>query len=276
MSEPLITLEFLQKRPISFSSLKEFLRSPMHFKYFMTTPARSKKLPPAVATALAMGKLIDYLILTPEKFDEKFAVHSFNIYSYADKPKFEIFCEMNKGKMLVTKDDYEKALMIKASVLANTEARKILDKVTQTQREYRWTDEETGLPCIAYTDAECDNVITAELKSTQNASPKSFEKDAYNFLYPFQTGFYKEAQMMCNRVSKNYKYIVVEKEAPWGVAVYTPSDDYIEAGRKMFRETIRDFKVCLDNQQFDCGYEYLAGSSGSLILDLPPWAKKRY
>lgn len=274
MSE--ITLEFLKKRPVSFSSLKEFLRSPMHFKYYMTTPSRAKKLPPAVATAMAMGKIIDCLLLTPEKFEDKFAVHSFNVWSYSDKPKFEIFCENNKGKWLVTKDDYEKALMIKASVHANTEAKKILDRVTQTQREYKWTDEETGIPLIAFTDAECDNIITAELKSTINASPKSFEKDAYNFLYPFQTGFYKEAQFACKRVSKNYKYIVVEREAPHGVAVYTPTEEYIESGRKMFRETIRDFKVCLDNQMFDAGYEYWAGSSGSLILDLPPWAKKKY
>lgn len=276
MSEQLITLEFLRNRPISFSSLKEFMRSPMHFKYFMTTPSRAKKLPPATATALAMGKLIDCLILTPDKFDSMFAVHSFNVWSFSDKPKFEIFCELNKGKLLVTKDEYEKALMIKESVMSNRDARKILDRVTQTQREYRWIDEETGIPCIAYTDAECDNIITAELKSTQNASPKSFEKDAYNFLYPFQTGFYKEAQFMCNRVSKEYKYIVVEKELPFGVAVYTPTEAYIESGRKMFRETIRDFKMCLDNQQFDAGYEYWAGSSGSLTLDLPPWAKKRY
>lgn len=271
----IITQEFLQNRPLSFSALKEFLRSPMHFKYYMTTPAKSRKLPPAMANAMAMGKLIDCLILTPDNFEKKFAVHSFNIYSYSDKPKYEIFCDNNKGKIIVTKEDHEKALMIRDAALSNPESSKVFNRIEQTQKEYRWTDEETGLPCIAYTDAEGKN-LTAELKSTQNASPKSFEKDAYNFNYPFQTGFYKEAQIACNVSSNETKYIVIEKEAPYGVAVYTPTPEYIELGRKMFRQTLRDFKVCLDNNAFDQGYEYWAGSGESLTLDLPAWAKKRY
>lgn len=61
------------------------------------------------------------------------------------------------------------------------------------------------------------------------------------------------------------------------VAVYTPTKDYIEAGKKVFRKTMKDFKYCLDNDLFDSGYEFWSGSSDSgLILDLPPWARKQY
>lgn len=263
-----IDINFLQNRPVSFSALSQFIRSPKHYKHFLTGPR--KKTP-----YYAMGSAIDCILLSEETFKKRFAVHpNYNPWTFDGKSMLEIFEMENKGKIIISKDEYEIALAIKASIHENPETSKLFNRITDTQVEYKWVDEETGIPCIAYTDGEGED-LTIELKSTKNASQNSFMKDAFNFNYHFQTGFYKEAQRACGHVSRDYRYIVAEKEPPFGVAVYTPTPDYIEAGRKMFRKTLRDFQFCLERDLFDSGYEFYGGGE-DLVLDLPPWARKQY
>lgn len=264
-----IDIEFLKNRPVSFSALRHFVRSPKHYKHYLFGPR--KKSP-----ALTMGSAIDCLLLTEEKFKERFAIHpNYNQWTFDGKAMLEIFALENPGKILISKDEHGTVLLIKEAVMENSETRKVFDRITRTQTEYKWIDEETGIPCIAYTDAEGED-LTVELKSSRDASQNSFIKDAFNFGYHFQTGTYKIGQEACKRITKDYRYIVVEKEQPFSTAVYTPSPEYIEAGRKKFRNALRDFKYCLDNDLFDCSYEFWAGSNEALILDLPPWAKKKY
>lgn len=265
-----IDLEYLKNRPVSYSALQHFVRSPKHYLHYLTGPR--KKSP-----ALALGSAVDCMLLPTVEFEKRFAVHpNYNPWTFDGKAMLEIFAQDNPGKILISKDEYEKATMMKNAVLENDEARNILEQITDFQKELRWIDEETGIPCLAYLDG-IGKDITAELKTAKDASQTSFMRDAFNFGYHFQTGIYKIGQASTNCLTKNYRYIVVEKELPFAVAIYEPTKDYVEAGKKIFRKVLKDFKYCMDNDLFESGYGFWAGNDEKVLsLDLPPWSKKQF
>lgn len=260
-----IDANFLERRPLSYSSLKMFKRSPIHFiKYFTSKPKPSP--------ALIFGSAVDCLLLTPDLFNDKFVLANINIYTKDGKNTFEEY--FKKGITVIGDNDYERAKLAAESVKTNIISKQIYDNITQTQRQLKWRDLETDLPMVAYLDADFDDEIV-ELKTSQNADPNTFGRDAYNFDYPLQAAMYNMGYMHCKgRRPKKYRYIVVESNEPYGVAVFKPTEEYFEYGDQELRKLLKEFKSCYDNKMFDSGYEYRSPEDGYFQLDLPAWAKR--
>lgn len=256
----MITPEYLQTRPLSYSSLSQFKRSPLHYIHYISQP---KKEP---TPEMLFGSLVDCLVWTPDKFDERFMVMpEINRRTKKGKKEYEEL-QRSCNKKLIRPEDYNLAKRIKAEIESNESSSRLIKEITESQKEIRWIDKETELPLIAVQDGACDDYIV-ELKTTRNAESEAFSRDAFWLGYPLQCAMYVEA------TKKPFFYLVVEKEEPFGISVLKASSEYIEYGKKQLRSLLNDFKYCLNNNLWLKGYGWRT-DRGYEFIELPSWAKK--
>jgi len=279
-----VDYELVKNKILSYSRLKTFQRSPMHFYYDLTHKREATK-------AQKAGSLVDKMILTPDTWKEEFAVQpekppflkdlvekhgkeQGRILYDEGKANMDKWMKDNAGKTFITQEELDEAKLITEKVFENPAAKELLSKVTSTQVQVRWTDKKTGLEFIGYLDGEGEGFVL-ELKTAQDADPDSFTKDAVNYDYHLQGAMYLEAIKLKKFLFPKLIYLVVEKKAPYGVTIMEADDDYIKLGLQLYRRLCDGYKHALDNKLFHMGYEYRAlARNGTHSLMLPPWKRK--
>lgn len=242
----------MQEIRLSYSSLKAFLKSPNHYLLY-----KSGMEP---TDAMRKGTAVDEFILTPHKFKENYHVldesEILTQLSSNKNPRatkvYKEWLAMQPDKVLLTVDEYEELKKIRASVLSTTN---ILEG---TDRQVELTGKIGGITFRGFADAIGDAVI--ELKTTKDASPNFFMRQAYNLKYHLQTAIYLELSG-----KSDYFIIAVEKDAPYNCQVYALSKDLIQAGRELLYDGIEKIKQWNGQPE---GY-----SPHVQLLDLPRWAK---
>ena len=252
----MITLEKLQERPLSYSSLKEFAKSPKHYLDYLN---RTRETTPA----MLFGSMIHCLLLEPFKFDEQFAViGNVDRRTTEGKKAYADFLDKAAGKDVVSESDYNEAKNIVNNAMTNQDIASAVNGCHSFEQEFR--TEIFELPVRGFFDGVADDYIL-EVKTTNDATPKTIINDFYNRFYHMQAGLY-------NHVSqKPIKYLIIETKAPYDSYLASPSDDYIENGKNSLFDNIEAFKYCMEYNEFNRGYDYHHESP--FIIDLPKWAK---
>lgn len=267
----MITIEDLKARPLSYSSLKEFAKSPEHFIHYRESPRKD-------TAAFIFGDLLDTLLLTPEQYDKKFIFglekdgEKLDKRSAANKEAWAAFYKANEGKRVISKEEHAEAKTMVKKINKNKHIAEKLKREGEAQKTIRWTDHETGLPCIAKLDKVTDNAIL-ELKSTQDANPDNFPRDCFKFKYHIQTGMYMRAVREKRLYGRDYHIIAIEKSEPYGVALYKPTANFLKAADQEVSRLLQAFKYCMDENLWNQSYEF-GHPFGSIQLDLPYYARK--
>lgn len=273
----------IRKKILSYSSLKQFNKSPEHFVHYL-----KDKFSPT--PAMIFGLLLDKMILTPGTWQEDFVVKPDKNPYLKDleaefgkaegREKYEQnkiteqkWLEDNQGKTFVTQDQIDTATFITKKVFANAEAAALLSLVTQTQKRIEFTDKTTGLKVCGYEDGEGDNIIM-DLKSCINADPEEFVRQAIKLGYDLQAAVYLEAAKLRSFKFPEYWFLCVETSEPYGISVIRASDEFIEYGKLTLRNSLDNFKYCLDNKLFHQSYQF-RNKFGPLTLELPGWLKRK-
>ncbi len=103
-----------------------------------------------------------------------------------------------------------------------------------------------------------------------HATPKGFGKAVEQFGYHQSAAFYADGiRAIYGRYPSHWLHIVVEKEAPWCVALYELPAEDIERGRWLNREAIHTFAYCLSTGKWP-GY-----ADEPTPVGLTPWARKQ-
>lgn len=256
-----IDMAFLEKRPLSYSSLKAFMRSPAHYRHYITTPKA------APTDALRMGQLIDMVILTPDEVEQKVVVMpEINRRTNVGKEEYAIFMQTNVDKLVVSQEDMDTAMKIKESVWNNVTAMYYLNQVTQTQRFVR--RQIYGLPFIAIKDAIGPRFIM-DLKSTKSAYEQDFNRDIFNYDYDLQGGIYTAIE----RDYPDYYILAVEKEEPYGCAVFHLQGDILQNSKELLQTVTENFKYCMEENLWDRSYDFWQ-ASGIFLPKLPYWKRQ--
>ncbi|MES2382580.1 MAG: PD-(D/E)XK nuclease-like domain-containing protein [Bacteroidota bacterium] len=269
------------KRPLSYSSLKAFQKSPQHYVEYRLT-----KFEPTAS--MVFGQIIDILILTPDEYDRKFAIMPDDIKKptssqlNAKKPspetiiqvqKFTEWAEENRGKTWINSEDAELAKFLANKTFENPKAKELLSRITRTQDKVSWSHRATGLPLIGYKDATADSFIM-DLKSSNDGSPEGFTKAAFNFGYHLQVGSYLDAEETLFGKFPDFFFLVVETLPPYNISVYKADKDFIALGKQQFNDLLQQIKFCEENNLWHQGYEFHS-ATGYHQLDLPGWAKNK-
>jgi hypothetical protein len=266
---PEINLEFLIKRPLSYSSLKAFAKSPAHYREYLVAPK-------VTTPAFLIGGLVDVLLLTPDQYEERYIMKPVWDARTAEgkliRDEFERACAEQPWLSPITPEIKDQADNIVHSIKTNSESAEMLTRMTQTQRKVEWVDKESGLPCVGIFDGDGDKLVV-DLKTSASAQPDEFSRSAFNFGYPMQAAMYVDAKMRKTGQYPEFYYIVAEKEAPYGVSVCRATDEYIEYGRRQYKRLLMKFKMALDNKAFASSYEFHS-VLGYYNIELPGWLRK--
>ena len=251
----MITLEQLQERPLSYSSLKEFAKSPRHYLDYLN---RKKE----TTAPMLFGSMVHCLLLEPSKFNEQFAVMgTIDRRTSAGKEAYAKFVEESAGKEVVMENDYNEAKGLADNVLSNPKLAPWIHNCHQYEKEFR--AEMWGLPVRGFFDGIAEDYIL-EVKTTMDASPENLMRDFYNRQYHMQAGLY-------NLVSnKPIKYLIIETKGPYDAYIADATENYIKKGQELFSDTIVKFNKCMEDNAWTKGYEY---HNNNITIDLPSWVK---
>jgi hypothetical protein len=139
------------------------------------------------------------------------------------------FQQENSGKYIIDErsetENSEVLNNMVLSVLNDEVIRKVL-KNSGYQKSLVWTDARTGLRIKTRPDVEKENskgkVIVVDIKTTQDASPSAFARQAANLDYPLQAITQIEGVLKTGLHKKvdDYFWLAVEKKAPYHYGLY--------------------------------------------------------
>jgi hypothetical protein len=254
-----VTQELLQQRPLSFSSLKEFMRSPQHYVKYLDSDRKQTE-------AMLFGAICHKLILEPQDFNNEYIIEpELDKRTKQGKEDYAAFIAKITEQNLtaVPPATYEKAVALVESVMKSDAAKYVYES---TIKEGRFDiTHETGLPVCGYIDGVGKD-YNLEIKIVSSADTDDIMRDFYKMKYHIQAGIYNWVN------GKPIYYLVVENNYPYLSKVFKASDDYIAEGKRLFNKAMSDFKFCLDMDNFSAGYEFYEGKE-PLELTLPGWVK---
>lgn len=271
-----ITPEFLAKRPVSYSSLKAFRKSPKHYVQYLTQPRTT-------TPAMLLGTVVECLTLEPESFEKRFMVAK-KIDQRTKEGKAEYAQMIEKATelnlTLIPEDIYETAKTCKESLYDHPVSRTIIDNRKRMQVQLKWKHKKTGVPVIGYVDFESsawESDFIIDLKTAQSADPDEFVRQAGNLEYHIQCGAYMDGYPRTQFKYPNMAFLVVETSEPFNVSVFFCDPEYIKRSTDEFHGTMNAFKYCLDNNLFNMGYEFrMFGTREYFNMKLPGYLTQKF
>jgi hypothetical protein len=173
------------------------------------------------------------------------------------------------GKAILTPDEYHVLQSTANAVQIHPAAAQLLDSRTETELTVIWTDPETGVRCKLRTDGIAAGVVTFDLKTCPDASPREFEKSIFNWGYHRQGAFYLDGLREVGFEVETFCVIAVEKTAPFGVCVYEIQEEALRIGREENARLLRIWAECEASDHWPC-YPTTIQTIG-----LPRWAARQ-
>jgi len=263
---------------INYSLLKEYHKSPMHFKYAIDNPRVSTE-------AQVLGTLVHSMILEPHTVNDDFTIIDVSKRPDPTKDfrsienkiwKQELIEEAAKySKTVIDGETFDTATKMANNVLGNPVIKALLDKAV-IEKGISWTDPMTGLKCKGRPDAWVeDKDLIIDIKTTISAHPSDFQRSLWNYRYHEQAAFYSmglKALYGADKFSR-FLFIAVEKNAPYCAASYFLSSSALDTGWTTCQSLLNLHKQCVDANDWSRGYDVLAShKSGIMDMDLPQYA----
>lgn len=255
-----MTLEDLKQRPLSYSSLKEFAKSPVHYMAYLTKERKD-------SPELIFGSALHCILLTPDSFNDQFVVsRKFDLRKPADKEEYAALVkDATDNKKKVIQDDMHTDLInLTNLVKENKEFDTIMNNSTSICVETRQEKELFGLPFVYIKDIETAD-MTIDIKTVQNGSIEALNKDFFNYDYALQAAIY----------GGNFHFYVVEKNPPFYNGLIGVDKAWMDYGLNKLEKLCVAFNYCLEHpENFTKSYNFWYDIQNTKpIISLPSWVK---
>jgi exodeoxyribonuclease VIII len=179
--------------------------------------------PPAPSAALTFGRALHAACLEPDVYIAQFAAFSGDRRTTAGKAAYAALLET--GAEIISEDDAAAIAAMRAAVAPH---------LPDGAREfaYAWTDAHSGALCKAKADILGEYVY--DLKSTDK-SAADFAYTVRKYSYHRQAAFYLDGARAAGHSVRGFRWIVVEKSAPFGVRIYEAGDETLQRGREEYQ-----------------------------------------
>lgn len=255
--------EYHASGAVSKSTLDMVHRSPAHYKYCKDNPREQTE-------SMLLGSVVHKLVLEPSTFAAEYAVApECDKRTKEGKAAWAEFQNaLGDGVQAITAPMYERALLMRDAVQSHTIAARLL---TDGKAEESFFWEQEGIKCSCRPDWLRNNGLCVDLKTTQNASPDAFTRDAYNYRYYVQAWWYINGLKQCGVDAHDFVFIAVESNPPYSVCVYAADELYYKLGETEAMEDFRTYKECLESGNW-YGYDK---SPEVHSLSLPDYIARR-
>jgi len=260
----------IKDRPLSYSSLKQFSKSPQHYIDYIT----KVRTPPT--PAMFLGSLLDVMLLSPKDFEETYFISP--IFKHDGRTKLgkeeRAKAREDAGdKICIDWDTYQTGLKMLESLYRDSDAMHYIDRIQYSQSSIIWTDPNTKLKSISKLDAEGDKGevtdFIMDLKSATDAEESKFIRDAHNFGYHIQAGGYTLAMKRKFFRFPDYINVVVESKPPYAVNVFKGSNKYIETSQNEYEYLLLAFNMCLKENLWHLGHSFWRLGTPYYQMNLP-------
>lgn len=176
------------------------------------------------------------------------------------------------GATVVSRDDYAALSGMVAAVVAHPLALALLAASGDTEVALYWQDPEHGTAMRGRLDVLCDHdgTTVVDLKETRDASPGAFARDVARYDYHLQAAMYLDGlAALAGERRRRFLWVAVERERPYGVAVYEPTPEALEQGWRDYRWLLARWA------EAERTGEWPSYPVGAQQLHLPPWAMTR-
>ena len=210
--------DYHNKDCISASGLKLIAKKNYSVQHYLQKEYKT-------SAAMELGKAAHVLLLEGmAEFDKQyFALPKLDLRKKPDKEIKASIETRNQLKESVSADVYFKLCTMYDNLQNDDDAY----PYTKGKYEVSHYGEYLGVPVRVRPDVLGNDWIS-DLKTCQDASPKAFKRDIWNYGYNIQATFY--CDMLGYDVTK-FRFIAAETNAPYAIQLYGLSDEMIEFGR---------------------------------------------
>jgi exodeoxyribonuclease VIII len=246
-------------KAVNQTLLKEFMRSPYHFKLMWNGILKREPTP-----ALGFGHVVHMAVFEPMRFDSSYAPldEATDLRTKAGKEARQAI--IDSGKSPIKPQEYEAALRIRDEAFKHPMLMSMLgDGTTETE----WYNQVNDVACKGRTDWHHPSVGILDLKTCEDASPHEFAKDVWQYKYYIQAGMYT----LLTGLDRFY-FVAAEKKPPYLVVVYQLNEEYLIYGQSKVRDLLTRIKKCFEHNDWP-RYEYWQDNQNILTLNPPAWAQ---
>lgn len=247
---------------VSKSGLDLINRSPAHYRY------GTKREP---TSSMVLGSAIHAAILEPDWFKMKYVL--LKDVNDRRKAEYKAAVSVHGAELVLIAGDADRVSGMQEVVYANSECRDLLTPLSEYATELSAFIEcpETGvLMRCRYDFLAYQKGYTVDLKSSRSSAPNEFSKSVYNYRYHVQDAMYSDIYKLITGKNIDFKFLVVESDAPHVPMIYTLTDETKSIGFAEYRRNIETYAECIKNNEWP-GY-------GETVqeLSLPSWAINQY
>ena len=223
---------------VSCSGLKHLLRSPAHFQAYLRGNRDSGD---------KIGSALHSAVLEPEVFNSTYGVSC----TARRGKSYTEFVEQHPDRTILTDAEFASVKgMLKALIqFSDFPLWKAL-RAAEREKSVVWIDEETGIKVRVRFDAICAPYAIFDLKSTTDARPEQFIKQAVRLDYDLQAAMYSEAAYRHTGEKMPFNFVAVEIAEPHGVFMLPADESMLENGRRKFRRALATYKRCMETGQW--------------------------
>lgn len=256
----------LSKRGLSYSSAKEFYKSPIDYMMYLNKEYEQ-------TDAMILGSCLDCLLLTPDNFENDFIIiDKIDRRSKAGKEYFaqQQTLAKEQKKTLLPRLIYATAILMKQSLEANDQVMALLNNCTETQKRLEWNYK--GIRNVGYLDGVGEifgNKFIFDLKTTQDASPQAWSKTITKWNYDLQLAMYRIGWERNYFEFPELWHIVIESKPPYKCNTFKIGDSVLEIGTTIYDRIIKNFKYCMEHDLWNSGYEFWQDPVET--IELPTW-----
>lgn len=224
---------------MSAHGAKKMIRSPRHFRLMRDKPTESTKVQ-------LFGRAVHVGVLESEHFAKRvLCAPEVNARTKDGKAERDAFIASHPGATILDAEAYKRAQDCIAAVLEHPMARELLNGA-RTEQSLFWHDGEYGCPCKTRIDVIGNDVVIADLKTTDDASPDAFARQAAKNLYHMQAAFNNAGhEAVLDSSMSLFAFIAVESEPPHAVACYMLPPHAVLAGQHLMNIALERYAVAL-------------------------------
>lgn len=207
---------------IHFSALKQFARSPAHFKAYVEQGF-------SATPAMSLGTLIHAMVLGGE------------YVIFEAKRRGKVWAEFkaaNDGKFIVTQKEADKARRAADAVLSDPTAAPLLEG----RKEEPWQATLYGRKAAGRIDVA--GPATVDLKSAADCEPYRFQRTCLRMAYHAQLAWYADARKALGDDPGECYIIGVESSVPHAVTTLRITPRALDEGRKLTRLWVERLIAC--------------------------------
>ena len=217
---------------LNASSLKELLKSPAHFHYYMNNPK-------AETDSMKFGTAVHTALLEPDEFEKDYTCLKTSSLPNPDKDmrnaenkKFKAdFLEQHSGKIIFTEAEWNKLNLMTSNARELPLVKELLKKDTFEPEDYR----STVFP------------IFMDVKTSKDTSINGFRKEWGNWDYALQIAYYYTYLSKYEKIDPDKIYILaVGNTAPYLSALFHITAQELQYGLDLMDVALNRLKICED------------------------------